>query len=90
MVKDRQAKYVDLKANKNKINLNDNFLTVDLKFHKSNDISQVMFDNEQYVYGYVLNDKLNAAANSHLQLYDSNEGNIGLSSTNKDTVKLCL
>lgn len=28
MVKDRQAKYVDLKENKNKINLNDNFLTV--------------------------------------------------------------
>ena len=36
---DRQTKYVDLKENKNKINLNDKSLIVDSKFNKSNDIS---------------------------------------------------
>jgi hypothetical protein len=83
-----QATYVDLKKNKNKINIKDNSLTIDLKFNKSNDISQVMFDDEYYVCGYLIDDKLNASATSNLQLYDCDEGNIGLTSTEKDTVKL--
>ena len=84
-----QTTYVDLKENKNKINLNDNSLTIELKFNKSNDISQVMFDDEYYVCGYVIDDKINAAnTKSNLTLYDCDEGNISLTSTNKDTVKL--
>jgi hypothetical protein len=86
-----QTTYVDLKENKNKINLNDNSLTIELKFNKSNDISQVMFDDEYYVCGYLMDDKLNATTStttSNLPLYDCDEGNIGLTSTEKDTVKL--
>jgi hypothetical protein len=85
-----QTTYVDLKENKNKINLNDNSLTIELKFNKSNDISQVMFDDEYYVCGYLMDDKLNATTTttSNLPLYDCDEGNIGLTSTEKDTVKL--
>jgi hypothetical protein len=85
-----QTTYVDLKENKNKINLNDNSLTIELKFNKSNDISQVMFDDEYYVCGYLMDDKLNASTTttSNLPLYDCDEGNIGLTSTEKDTVKL--
>ena len=85
-----QTTYIDLKENKDKINLKDNSLTVNLKFNKSNDISQVMFDDEYYVCGYVIdNDKLNAAnTKSNLTLYDCDEGNISLTSTDKDTVKL--
>ena len=41
-----QTTYIDLKESKNKINLQDNSLTVNLKFNKSNDISQVKFDVE--------------------------------------------
>src|ERR687897_2487924 len=83
--------YIDLKESKNKTNLKDNSLTVNLKFNKSNDISQVMFDDEYYVCGYVIdNDKLTATANtkSNLTLYDCDEGNIGLTTTDKDSVKL--
>ena len=81
--------YVDLKENKNKINLNDNSLTVNLKFNKSNDISQVMFDDEYYVCGYVIdNEKSDTTSKSNLSLFDCDEGNIGLTSTDKDTVKL--
>jgi hypothetical protein len=86
-----QTTYVDLKENKNKINLKDNSLTIELKFNKSNDISQVMFDDEYYVCGYLIDDKLNATTTtttSNLPLYDCDEGNIGLTSTEKDTVKL--
>ena len=86
-----QTTYVDLKENKNKINLNDNSLTIELKFNKSNDISQVMFDDEYYVCGYLMDDKLNATTTTtttNLPLYDCDEGNIGLTSTEKDTVKL--
>src|ERR687898_619013 len=85
-----QTTYIDLKESKNKINLKDNSLTVDLKFNKSNDISQVMFDDEYYVCGYVLdNDKSNTPiSKSNLTLYDCDEGNIGLTSTDKDSVKL--
>jgi hypothetical protein len=88
-----QTTYVDLKENKKKINLNDNSLTIELKFNKSNDISQVMFDDEYYVCGYLMDDKLNATTTSttttsNLPLYDCDEGNIGLTSTEKDTVKL--
>ena len=85
-----QTTYVDLKENKNKINLNDNSLTIELKFNKINDISQVMFDDEYYVCGYLIDDKLTATthAKSNLTLYDCDEGNIGLTSTEKDTVKL--
>jgi hypothetical protein len=81
--------YIDLKESKNKINLKDNSLTVNLKFNKSNDISQVMFDDEYYVCGYVIDDKINTAnTKSNLTLYDCDEGNISLTSTDKDTVKL--
>lgn len=81
--------YTDLKESKNKINPKDNSLTVDLKFNKSNDISQVMFDDEYYVCGYVIDDKINTAnTKSNLTLYDCDEGNISLTSTDKDTVKL--
>ena len=81
--------YIDLKESKNKISPKDNSLTVDLKFNKSNDISQVMFDDEYYVCGYVIDDKINTATiKSNLTLYDCDEGNISLTSTDKDTVKL--
>jgi hypothetical protein len=81
--------YIDLKESKNKINPKDNSLTIDLKFNKSNDISQVMFDDEYYVCGYVIDDKINTAnTKSNLTLYDCDEGNISLTSTDKDTVKL--
>ena len=82
--------YIDLKESKNKINLKDNSLTVNLKFNKSNDISQVMFDDEYYVCGYVIdNDKSDTTTSkSNLTLYDCDEGNIGLTSTEKDSVKL--
>ena len=84
-----QTTYIDLKDIKDKINLKDNSLTVNLKFNKSNDISQVMFDDEYYVCGYVLDDKMNAAkTKSNLTLYDCDEGNISLTSTDIDTVKL--
>ncbi len=84
-----QTIYIDLKESKDKINLKDNSLTVNLKFNKSNDISQVMFDDEYYVCGYVIHDKLNTAnTKSNLTLYDCDEGNISLTSTAKDTVKL--
>jgi len=88
---ERKTNYIDLKESKNKINLKDNSLTVNLKFNKSNDISQVMFDDEYYVCGYVIdNDKLTTIANtkSNLTLYDCDEGNIGLTTTDKDSVKL--
>ena len=82
--------YIDLKESKNKTNLKDNSLTVNLKFNKSNDISQVMFDDEYYVCGYVIdNDKLtDVNTKSNLTLYDCDEGNMGLTSTDKDSVKL--
>jgi hypothetical protein len=86
-----QTTYIDLKEIKDKINLKDNSLTVNLKFNQSNDISQVMFDDEYYVCGcgYVMDNKLNAAnTKSNLTLYDCDEGNISLTSTDKDTVKL--
>ena len=84
-----QTTYIDLKDIKDKINLKDNSLTVNLKFNKSNDISQVMFDDEYYVCGYVIDDKLNVAkTKSNLTLYDCDEGNISLTSTDIDTVKL--
>jgi hypothetical protein len=90
--------YIDLKESKNKINLKDNSLTVNLKFNKSNDISQVMFDDEYYVCGYVIDntERLNAvaaaaatiSAKRSLPMYDCDEGNIGLTTTDKDSVKL--
>jgi len=84
-----QTTYIDLKEIKDKINLKDNSLTVNLKFNKSNDISQVMFDDEYYVCGYVIDDKLKTAnTKSNLTLYDCDEGNISLTSTDIDTVKL--
>jgi hypothetical protein len=85
-----QTTYIDLKESKNKINLQDNSLTVNLKFNKSNDISQVKFDDEYYVCGYVIYKDKFAIANteSNLTLYDCDEGNISLTSTDKDSVKL--
>ena len=64
-------------------------MTVNLKYNKSNDIFQVMFDDEYYVCGYVIDNKLNAAnTKSNITLYDCGEGNISLTSTDKDTGKL--
>jgi hypothetical protein len=85
-----QTTYIDLKESKNKINLQDNSLTVNLKFNKSNDISQVKFDDEYYVCGYLIdNDKfVSTNTKSNLTLYDCDEGNISLTSTDKDSVKL--
>jgi hypothetical protein len=85
-----QTTYIDLKESKNKINLQDNSLTVNLKFNKSNDISQVKFDDEYFVCGYVIdNDKfVSTNTKSNLTLYDCDEGNISLTSTDKDSVKL--
>jgi hypothetical protein len=84
-----QTTYINLKESKDKINIKDNSLTVNLKFNKSNDISQVMFDDEYYVCGYIIDNKVNTAnSKSNLTLYDCDEGNISLTSTDKDTVKL--
>lgn len=84
-----QTIYIDLKEIKDKINLKDNSLTVNLKFNKSNDVSKVMFDDEYYTCGYMIDDTLNVAnTKSNLTLYDCDEGNISLTSTDKDTVKL--
>ncbi|HSL14223.1 MAG TPA: hypothetical protein VK882_08220 [Nitrososphaeraceae archaeon] len=85
-----QTTYIDLNESKNKINLQDNSLTVNLKFNKSNDISQVKFDDEYYVCGYVIDKDKFAIANteSNPTLYDCDEGNISLTSTDKDSVKL--
>ena len=85
-----QTTYIDLKESKNKINLQDNSLTVNLKFNKSNDISQVQSDDEYYVCGYVIDKDKFAIANteSNPTLYDCDEGNISLTSTDKDSVKL--
>ncbi|MCJ7637252.1 MAG: hypothetical protein MUO21_07150, partial [Nitrososphaeraceae archaeon] len=84
-----QTIYIDLKEIKDKIDLKDNSLTVNLKFNKSNDISQVMFDHEYYACGYIIDDKVNVGnTKSNLTLYNCDEGNISLTSTDKDTVKL--
>ena len=85
-----QTSYIDLKESKNKINLQDNSLTLNLKFNKINDISQVKFDDEYFVCGYVINkDKFAiASTESNPTLYDCDEGNISLTSTDKDSVKL--
>ena len=48
-----------------------------------------MFDDEYYVCGYVIdNDKSDTTSKSNLPLFDCDEGNIDLTSTDKDTVKL--
>jgi hypothetical protein len=85
-----QTTYIDLKESKNKINPQDNSLTINLKFNKSNDISQVKFDDEYFVCGYVIDkDKFAiASTESNPTLYDCDEGNISLTSTDKDSVKL--
>jgi hypothetical protein len=85
-----QTTYIDLKESKNKINPQDNSLTLNLKFNKINDISQVKFDDEYFVCGYVIDkDKFAiASTESNPTLYDCDEGNISLTSTDKDTVKL--
>ena len=85
-----QTTYIDLKESKNKINLQDNSLTLNLKFNKINDISQVKFDDEYFVCGYVIDkDKFAiASTESNPTLYDCDEGNISLTSTDKDSVKL--
>ena len=82
--------YIDLKEAKNNVNLKDNSLTVDLKFKKSNDISEVNFDDEYYVCGYLIDNDKSVSTNtkSNLTLYDCDEGNISLTSTDKDTEKL--
>ena len=88
-----QTKYIDLKKEfEKKVNPNENSLSLDLKFNKSNDISSTMVDDEYYVcaYGFDIGkveekeDNLTASA---IPLYDCDEGNIGTSTT-KDTVTL--
>ena len=85
-----QTTYINLKEMQNKINLKDNPFTVNLKYNKSNDISQVKFDDEYYVCGYLIDNDKFATANpkSNLPLYDCDEGNISLTDTDKDTEKL--
>lgn len=84
-----QTKYIDLKEiDKEKAIKQNQFLKVDLKFNKSNDISSTMVDDEYYVCAYVMkeyNTPENAA--DTFPLYDCDEGNIGTSTT-KDTVTL--
>jgi len=89
-----QTKYIDLKdIAKGKLSSyasNPNYLTVNLQFNKSTDISSTMVDDEYYVCAYVFDDSnkpsiLNTV--DIIPLYDCDEGNIGTSTTT-DTVTL--
>lgn len=88
-----ETEYIDLNEinQENKINKNDKFLKVDLKFNKSNDISSTMVDDEYYVCAYMMEENNNNRAeelnNSNIAPYDCDEGNIGKSIT-KDSVTL--
>src|SRR5215203_4536216 len=56
-----QTKYIDVKKElEKKMNpTNDNLLSLDLKFNKSNEISSVMVGDQYYVCAYVLDDSKN-------------------------------
>jgi len=85
-----QIAYVDLKddqkVTQQQQQPNQN-LNVDFKFNQSNHISSVMFDDEYFVCAYPLDNKL-IDKTQNLPIYDCDEGNIGLSTTERDTVKL--
>src|SRR5215203_1902445 len=83
-----QTKYLDLKnidaEMLSSYASNPNYLTVNLQFNKSTDISSTMVDDEYYVCAYVFGDSnkpsiLNTV--DIIPLYDSDEGNIGTSTT---------
>src|SRR5215211_2680464 len=93
-----QTKYLDLKKElekKVKNPTNENSLSLDMKFNKSNEISSVMVGDQYYVCAYLLDDY----SKNHLQqgattttddpipLFDCMEGDIG-KSTNADTITL--
>jgi hypothetical protein len=89
-----QTKYLDLKKElekKVKNPTNENSLSLDLKFNKSNEISSVMVGDQYYVCAYVLNDSKNlqqvATTTDPIPLFDCMEGDIG-KSTNTDTITL--
>jgi hypothetical protein len=89
-----QTKYLDLKdTDEEKLSSyasNPNFLTVNLQFNKSNDISSTMVDDEYFVCAYVFNDSNKPSIMNTIDpipLYDCDEGNIGTSITT-DTVTL--
>ena len=74
-----QTKYIDLKESDNEKEINQNqFLKVDLKFNKSNDISSTMVDDEYYVCAYIMEEENNKSEDVHdtFPLYDCDEGNI--------------
>src|SRR5215211_8656313 len=93
-----QTKYLDLKKElekKVKNPTNENSLSLDMKFNKSNEISSVTVGDQYYVCAYLLDDY----SKNHLQqgattttddpipLFDCMEGDIG-KSTNADTITL--
>src|SRR5215204_225605 len=89
-----QTKYLDLKdIDEGKVSSyasNPNYLTVNLQFNKSNDISSTMVDDEYYICAYVFNDSNKPSIMNTIypiSLYDCDEGNIGTSITT-DTVTL--
>ena len=75
-------------------NNNNNHLTIDLDFNKTNNISKVIFDDEYFVCAYFINtvsknditNTLSIPKNNEIPIYDCDEGNIG--NTNKDSVRL--
>jgi hypothetical protein len=90
-----QTKYLDLKKElekKVKNSTNENSLSLDLKFNKSNEISSVMVGDQYYVCAYVLDDSKNlqqgaTTTDDPIPLFDCMEGDIG-KSTNADTITL--
>src|SRR5215211_8741387 len=91
-----QTKYLDLKKElekKVKNPTNENSLSLDMKFNKSNEISSVMVGDQYYVCAYVLDDSLNhlqqgaTTTDDPIPLFDCMEGDIG-KSTNADTITL--
>jgi hypothetical protein len=89
-----QTKYLDLKdIDEGKLSSytsNPNYLTVNLQFNKSNDISTTMVDDEYYICAYVFDDSSKPSIMNIIDpipLYDCDEGNIGTSTTT-DTVTL--
>ena len=90
-----QTKYLDLKKElekKVKNSTNENSLSLDLKFNKSNEISSVMVGDQYYVCAYLLDPKNHlqqgaTTTDDPIPLFDCMEGDIG-KSTNADTITL--
>src|SRR5215207_1915070 len=91
-----QTKYLDLKKElekKVKNSTNENSLSLDMKFNKSNEISSVTIGDQYYVCAYVLDDSKNlqqgatTTTDDPIPLFDCMEGDIG-KSTNADTITL--